>query len=251
MAARILCVILFIGLIGANGALAQQLTYSDQTGSLSASGTHPALAGSSLNQPVLGLSDLDLILVASASAGSDSYLGSAALETSLGSTTLFLEGSSVGQVAGCNPFDENAGCFASGSANVTIAFELTQDAFSQIDWTQLSATNNGPFAELTHQTLGFVLAVSYFGDYSIPECGTLDMATCFALADVFDGGAVLPGGQYEIEFDLFAFTPVGSCNVGCNNAGGSYQLTIVPEPSTALLMGLGLFGLGARRRALG
>jgi hypothetical protein len=242
----------FLSVADASGAT---LTYQSQTGELRASGSHPLLPSSAVSYPISGLSDVDETLLASEATPPDAYEGRAELTTSLGATQLFLEGFTAGSVEGCDPFME-PGCLASASANLTIIFDLSAPALVQIQhgvapW----AANNGPMTVLTHSSLGFTLTVDYFGSW---ECGSVDIEQCLALVDVFGPGAILPAGEYELEFDLFAFTPVGSCNVGCGSAGGFYQLNVIPEPvpslsaaGLALLGGLlfavGLAGLAIKR----
>jgi hypothetical protein len=57
-----------------------------------------------------------------------------------------------------------------------------------------------------------------------------------------------------VDFSLeFGTGPPGPIVVGADGSAlpfsnATYALTIVPEPSTALLVGLGLFGLAANRR---
>jgi hypothetical protein len=230
-----------VALAAASDAQSLQLTYSGQTGDLDAEGTHLALVGSTLNLPISGLGNVNQTLVASESVPPNAYLGSASLTTSLGATSLLIDGSSTGSVQGCNPIVDFP-CFASASSAVTIEFDLDQSAAIQIVNARHAFTNNGASVVLTHQTLGFVLRVSYFGDIEIPACGSLDDTSCIALASVFGSGAVLPAGQYQVAFDVFAFVPSGSCSIGCNDAGGSYEI-IVPEPTTGVLFGIGLFWL--------
>lgn len=68
------------------------------------------------------------------------------------------------------------------------------------------------------------------------------------LPEVFGPGGTVPGGRYRFYYRLFAFQPVASCSVGCNDASGTGTLTIVPEPSTGLLFAAGLALAAWQRR---
>ena len=242
-----IAVVAFFALLFWSEADASPLTYLSQTGGIGASAQHPRLDDSGDNHPISGLSDFDEVVEVSASSPPDGYEARAELATSLGATQLVLDGLTSVSVLGCDPFFE-FDCFAQAAAPVTIVFDLSAPALTQMKHLRDGSTHNGPWSRLSHATLGFVMTVNYFGEWSMDECGSLDFEDCYALIEIVGPGAVLPAGEYELEFDLFAFTPVGSCNVGCNSAGGSIQLSVIPEPGSGALLSSGLVALGLSRR---
>lgn len=57
-------------------------------------------------------------------------------------------------------------------------------------------------------------------------------------------GTLLPGYEYELEWNYILFE---GGDTGAT-ADGFFRMTLIPEPSTALLLGSGLVALAARRR---
>jgi hypothetical protein len=70
----------------------------------------------------------------------------------------------------------------------------------------------------------------------------IDTSVIALIADAVGTTAINYGGSYLIFFDIYEANP---------NTPTGHSFTIIPEPTTAALIGLGLFGLalGGRRRA--
>ncbi|HEX5067153.1 MAG TPA: PEP-CTERM sorting domain-containing protein [Myxococcota bacterium] len=144
------------------------------------------------------------------------------------------------------------------SASVDVSFALSEDAPVRFTNTRTPGRFNGPLARLLNLEFGFALEISYDGSLSL-TCGSLPMGDCFALVPAFSPtGAIMPAGDYEFLFNIYAFYHVpgqGSCAVGCGSAGGSSTVLIVPEPTTIALLAAGLGGIalvsrgGERRRS--
>jgi hypothetical protein len=60
-------------------------------------------------------------------------------------------------------------------------------------------------------------------------------------------GTLLPGYEYELQWDYAVYHTDNTAATGAT-AEGFFRLTLIPEPSTALLLGLGLAVLAAGRR---
>jgi hypothetical protein len=254
------------GLVPAHpiGAAADAFGYQSQTGSVRASGGTISLGSSSQIFPISGLGDVDQVAFVEdgdpdGTSGTPPgyYMGRGELQTTLGAFELRVAADTVTQARWDGLGDiggQSSQAFA--VANATILFDLAAPTLIAADFSQTAGRNNGPYVKVTHLDTGLALQWAYnLGGFSIPDCGALSQQECFDLYfDVAIGDPVLlPGGDYELLFDLYAFTfqPfMGPCAVGCRNAGGSVTLTAIPEPSTAgpVGMGLALLALGRRRR---
>ncbi|MBW2267847.1 MAG: PEP-CTERM sorting domain-containing protein [Deltaproteobacteria bacterium] len=60
-------------------------------------------------------------------------------------------------------------------------------------------------------------------------------------------GTLIAGHEYSLNYNAFIKAYPTASTSGAT-ASGSVSLTFIPEPSTALLLGLGLIGFGASRR---
>lgn len=239
LSAVALAIALATGLSAAQ-AEAAMLVYQSQTGSVSARASTP-LISSSDSEPISGLADAD----ATAHASPGGVSGSADLTTSLGATQLVVDAYTSASLGGaCDPEFESP-CFGQGSAEVTLLFELTGAALVQfhIGPPAMLPSNNVPRAQLFNEDEGFGVRYSYTDGLEVTACGSFSTSECFDLLSVSGPGKVLPAGHYRLDYDVYAFTPSGSCAVGCRSAGGAATLTVVPEPATAALLALGITAL--------
>jgi hypothetical protein len=233
----------------ATNVQAAQFTYVSQIGTLDADGHNPSLTSTTLSQPLSGVSNLSEVLLATQTSGPDSYEGRAELATSLGANSLFIDGYTSGAVQGCDPYTD-IGCAAGGSVDVTIDFALDISATLKAAISQSAFTSNDAFVTLTHLDIGFEVGFWNSMVLEIPTCGSLPASICYTELPKLDdpSGGTLPAGNYRLNYSVYAFTVSGSCAVGCGSAGSSFELTVVPEPSTGLLVGFGLLGLARSRR---
>jgi hypothetical protein len=238
-------------LSAAGAASATSLIYQSQSGQLRARGGTPGTGESTQQTPISGLDDVDEAVAVQDAAPPETYSASAALQTQLNPNGILLVGSTSASVAGCEP-GSGFPCFADAIAEVDIRFDLEAPEILELDEGPHTGYN-GPVVRLSHLDLGFLLSISWFDGtrFESVDCGSLSFEECEPLIGVVlgDGGGV-PAGRYLLEFELFAFQPFGlSCAYGCNAAGGSAFLSLVPEPATAWLIALGIGGaVSAARR---
>jgi hypothetical protein len=251
--ALVTCFTAAFAVAGAAGAAS--FTYVSQTGAVSASGGTTSLGSDSQLVPIAGLTDVDV--VAAVEDGDSNvgfgvppgfYSASGSLQTTLAPTRLHVAGATLAEAiwdgVGVDPW---LGTSASSDADVEILFDLAVPTLLLFESARFPGVNNAPQVFLEHLDIGFGLSYNPLSEPAIDDCGSLSSAQCDLLPLVFGPGGTVPGGSYRFYYQLFAFQPVGSCSVGCNDASGTGTLTIIPEPSTGLLFAAGL-ALGAHRR---
>jgi len=231
-------------------AQADSFGFASQTGQVGASGSTQTLGTGSQNAPISDLADADeMVAVEDGDPGGaigsppGYYNAVASLQTTLSPNEIHVIGETTAEArwdGSGNPPDGDATTKANADANLTILFDLASPKPLRFQST------GDPFTLLEHQSLGFAIGYAEGGPF-IEDCGSLDAAQCDALVGVFFSGATVPGGSYMLSYDIFAFQPFGSCNVGCNSMGGTATLSIIPEPSTGFLLSAGLLALGMRR----
>lgn len=126
--------------------------------------------------------------------------------------------------------------------------ELSADAFTTLP-SIFNFSPSVPFGGIANQTAGVINdgigpgpSVNLFQGVSLSAAaGTGPEVFSVTFTALAQGSGVIEAGAFE----AFADTYVGGDNV-INNASIAY--TVVPEPGTALLMGLGLAGLAAAGR---
>lgn len=250
----LLGVLLGLALAGAaTPALAVPIVYQSQTGVVDAKGWTPALGTTSQSFPISGLGNVNQTALAEAGDPSgpppDYYMAQGSLQTTLTSTDIQIIGDTTAVVQTLD--DPTVSNFGAGAdANVTIDFALTTAVVASLNDTWTRTENNGPDVSLTNLDDGFVFE-NVWGDAVQYQCGTLSQTACDQIVFGDPNGLSLPAGNYELSFTLFAFQPQGSCAIGCNSAGGSASLSVLPEPASDALLGagLGLVAVVRRRRS--
>jgi hypothetical protein len=127
--------------------------------------------------------------------------------------------------------------FASGSSFFSLTFDLADSSPYELDATLLALSNvAGPMAST------FLQLTDVVTNQTIASGGA--SSDGFSLLFI-DTSGVLPSGRYRLE--------VNSQVLGLPNTTQStsfdFTFTIIPEPSTALLLGSGLAAVGVRWRA--
>jgi len=158
-------------------------------------------------------------------------------------------------------------------AAVAVAMAAVAQA-AAVTWNSgtASAGFTDPDGNKITTVMGYTLTVSFFSDSAgtikvtegststangMTGAMTATTADLFSASTTYYAQAVITDGSYENKTDVLAFTTPGTGNANINFANGNgfatsgmkwNGWTAVPEPTSGLLMLLGVAGLALRRR---